>query len=226
MHDLATCSLAPQTVPSFAERLATIPDFLPADIRQRILAEIEGVGDIERSYLPLHKQGGTVAYETLREHAPTVVALYRSPAMRKAIAGIVGLEVQTTPLTDKSSCSVLYYVKPGDHIGWHYDHNFYKGRHFTVLLPIANQGEGPDGLSTARLLVRRGRNERVIPTPPNTLVVFEGARVLHRVTPLAEGERRIVLSMTYCSDPRNSRLQEAARRIKDTAYFGVRALWS
>ncbi len=155
-----------------------------------------------------------------------MVALYRSPAMRKAIAGIVGLEVQTTPLTDKSSCSVLYYVKPGDHIGWHYDHNFYKGRHFTVLLPIANQGQGPDGLSTARLLVRRGRNERVIPTPPNTLVVFEGARVLHRVTTLAEGERRIVLSMTYCSDPRNSRLQEAARRIKDTAYFGLRALWS
>jgi hypothetical protein len=76
------------------------------------------------------------------------------------------------------------------------------------------------------LLVRRGRNERVIPTPPNTLVVFEGARVLHRVTTLAEGERRIVLSMTYCSDPRNSRLQEAARRIKDTAYFGLRALWS
>jgi hypothetical protein len=32
--------------------------------------------------------------------------------------------------------------------------------------------------------------------------------------------------MTYCSDPRNSRLQEAARRIKDTAYFGLRALWS
>jgi hypothetical protein len=114
MHDLATCSLAPQTVPSFAERLATISDFLPADIRQRIVAEIAGVVDTERSYLPLHKQGGTVAYETLREHAPTVVALYRSPAMRKAIAGIVGLDVQTTPLTDKSSCSVLYYVKPGD----------------------------------------------------------------------------------------------------------------
>ena len=81
-------------------------------------------------------------------------------------------------------------------------------------------------LRVRRLLVRRGRNERVIPTPPNTLVVFEGARVLHRVTTLAEGERRIVLSMTYCSDPRNSRLQEAARRIKDTAYFGLRALWS
>jgi hypothetical protein len=225
MQDLVTCDLTPKAVPGFAERLATIADFLPAELRARIVAEIEALGDAERSYLPLHKQGGTVAYETLQAHAPTAVALYRSAAMRNIVGRIVGLDVETTPLTDKSSCSVLYYVKPGDHIGWHYDHNFYKGRHFTVLLPLANQGHGEDGLSAARLLVRRGEAEQVIPTPPNTLVIFEGARVLHRVTTLAEGERRVVLSMTYCTDPRNSRLQEAARRVKDTAYFGLRALW-
>jgi hypothetical protein len=225
MDDLAIYDLTPKAVPGFAGRLATIEDFLPADLRDRIIAEVEALGDTERSYLPLHKQGGTIAYETLRAHAPTAVALYQSAVMRNVVARIVGLDVETTPLTDKSSCSVLYYVKPGDHIGWHYDHNFYKGRHFTVLLPVANQGQGEDGLSSARLLVRRSEAEQVIPTPPNTLVIFEGAKVQHRVTTLAEGERRIVLSMTYCTDPRNSRLQEAARRVKDTAYFGLRALW-
>ena len=225
MDDFATSDLTPRAVPGFAERLATIADFLPASLRDRIVAEIEALGDTERSYLPLHKQGGTVAYETLRTDAPAAVALYQSAAMRNVIGRIVGLAVETTPLTDKSSCSVLFYVKPGDHIGWHYDHNFYKGRHFTVLLPLTNQGHGEGGLSSARLLVRRGGEEQMIPTPPNTLVVFEGAKVLHRVTTLAEGERRVVLSMTYCTDPRNSRLQEAARRVKDTAYFGLRALW-
>ena len=226
MHDPANFDFTLETVPSFAARLVTIADFLPADIRGRIVAEIDALCDTERSYLPLHKQGGTVSYETLRQQAPMVVALYQSLAMRKAIASIVGLDVETTPVTDKSSCSILYYVKPGDHIGWHYDHNFYKGRHFTVLLPLANQGHGTDGLSAARLFVSHGKEgERAIPTPPNTLVVFEGAKVRHRVTALAEGERRIVLSMTYCTDPRNSRLQEAARRVKDTAYFGLRALW-
>jgi len=225
MDDLAASDLTPGVVPGFAERLATIAEFLPSGLRDRIASEIEALGDTERSYLPLHKQGGTVAYETLRANAPSVVALYQSAALRNVVGRIVGLGVETTPLTDKSSCSVLYYVKPGDHIGWHYDHNFYKGRHFTVLLPLANQGQGEDGLSSARLLVRRGDKEQVVPTPPNTLVVFEGAKVMHRVTTLAEGERRIVLSMTYCTDPRNSRLQEAARRVKDTAYFGLRALW-
>ena len=226
MHDPANFDFTLETVPSFAARLVTIADFLPADIRGRIVAESDALCATERSYLPLHKQGGTVSYETLRLQAPMVVALYQSLAMRKAIASIVGLDVETTPVTDKSSCSILYYVKPGDHIGWHYDHNFYKGRHFTVLLPLANQGHGTDGLSAARLFVSHGKEgERAIPTPPNTLVVFEGAKVRHRVTALAEGERRIVLSMTYCTDPRNSRLQEAARRVKDTAYFGLRALW-
>src|SRR5262245_21267664 len=108
MDDLATCALTPKVVPDFAGRQATIADFLPADLRARIVAEIEALGDTERSYLPLHKQGGTIAYETLRVHAPTAVALYQSAAMRNVIAQVVGLDVDTTPLTDQSSCSVLY----------------------------------------------------------------------------------------------------------------------
>jgi hypothetical protein len=214
-----------QPLPSFAQCLATLDSILPPEDFAGIVAEVEKLVETERSYLPTHKKGGTVAYETLESKAPRLVELYRSQGLRKLVSDIVKLAVVPTPLHDQSSCSVLFYDKPGDHIGWHYDHNFYKGRHFTVLLPLTNQGHGEDGLSSARLLVRRSEAEQVIPTPPNTLVIFEGARVLHRVTTLAEGERRIVLSMTYCTDPRNSRLQEAARRVKDTAYFGLRALW-
>ena len=39
----------------------------------------------------------------------------------------------------------------------------------------------------------------------------------HQVTPIHEGERRIMLSMTYCTDPRAQWWQAASRRIKDTA---------
>ena len=98
MDDFATSDLTPRAVPGFAERLATIADFLPASLRDRIVAEIEALGDTERSYLPLHKQGGTVAYETLRTDAPAAVALYQSAAMRNVIGRIVGLAVETTPL--------------------------------------------------------------------------------------------------------------------------------
>ena len=40
-----------------------------------------------------------------------------------------------------------------------------------------------------------------------------------------EYERRVILSMTYCADPRISRFKEFVRRCKDTAFFGLRALW-
>ncbi len=215
-----------QPLPSFAQHLATLDDVLPQDDFTRLLEEVEELVETERSYLPTHKKGGTVAYETLERRAPGLVALYRSQALHTLISNIVRLRVEPTPLHDQSSCSVLFYERPGDHIGWHYDHNFYRGRHFTVLVPMINRGREPNGLSQARLMARLGRHDQVIATPPNTMIVFEGATVRHKVTPIAEGEKRVIWSMTYCTDPRNSAVQGVARRIKDTAFFGVRALWT
>jgi 2OG-Fe(II) oxygenase superfamily len=134
--------------------------------------------------------------------------------------------VRPTPIHDQSSLSVLVYNKPGDHIGWHYDHNFYRGRHFTVLLAIHNAGRAAQGLSHAVLEARLPGREIAIVTAANTLVVFEGARVRHKVTPIRDGERRLVLSMTFCTDPSSAWWQGWTRRLKDTAFFGVRALWT
>src|SRR4030095_3060785 len=35
---------------------------------------------INRNYIPRHKKGGSVSYYTLREQAPSILTLYRSPA--------------------------------------------------------------------------------------------------------------------------------------------------
>jgi hypothetical protein len=215
-----------QPLPSFTQHLAMLDNVLPPDEFTCLVGEVEELVETERSYLPAHKKGGTVAYETLEREAPSLVALYRSQALRALVSDIVKLRIETTPLHDQSSCSVLFYEKPGDHIGWHYDHNFYRGRHFTVLVPIINRGRDPNGRSQARLMVRQNGRERMIPTPPNAMIVFEGAKVRHKVTPIAEGEKRVIWSMTYCADPRNSAFQGVARRVKDTAFFGFRALWT
>jgi hypothetical protein len=191
-----------------------------------VATEAGSLVETERNYLPAHKKGGTIAYETLDAHAPRLTATYRSSDMCRLISAIVRIDVEPTPLHDQSSCSLLFYEKPGDHIGWHYDHNFYRGRHFTVLIPLVNRGEEPGALSAARLMARTNGHDIVIPTPPNALIVFEGAKVRHKVTPIAEGERRVVWSMTYCADPRNSSWQGLKRRVKDTAFFGLRALWT
>jgi len=218
--------LGRERVPSFDKRLVHFGDVLPPEQFATIRKEIEALVDTERNYLPAHKKGGTVAYETLMVKAPSVVGLYRSPALADLVSSILGTSVKPTPINDQSSCSILFYERPGDHIGWHYDHNFYRGRHVTVLIPIINRNASGDGLSAARLEARFGDTIEVIETPPNSFVMFEGQVVLHRVTPIKDGERRVMLSMTFCTDPRASIAQGIKRRIKDTAFFGIRALWT
>jgi hypothetical protein len=217
---------ANRTLPDFGERLAVIPGILDAPTFQTIKAEAERLVAAERSYVPAHKKGGTVAYETLIASSPAIVALYHSPQLTGLVSRLAGERLAPTPFCDQSSLSVLFYDRPGDHIGWHFDHNFYRGRHFTVLIPLVNLGTADGGLSHARLIAKLGDEERTIPTPPNILIMFEGAVVRHKVVPIAEGERRMVLSMTYCADPSSSLAQGVARRIKDTAFFGIRALWT
>jgi 2OG-Fe(II) oxygenase superfamily len=219
-------ALRQRAVPGFADRLAVMTDLLPAEAFATVRAEAERLVGPERSFVPTHKKGGTVAYETLIAVAPTIVALYHADGLKELISRVVGVPVRPTPIHDQSSLSVLIYDKPGDHIGWHYDHNFYRGRHFTVLIAMANEGRAAGGLSHAELQARVAGRQSAVRTAPNTAVVFEGARVHHRVTPILEGERRLVLSMTYCTDPRAWWWQGVSRRLKDTAFFGIRALWT
>jgi 2OG-Fe(II) oxygenase superfamily len=222
--DLSEAALRP--IPGFDDRLAVLPAFLPLSVFEALRSEAENLVSPERSYVPTHKKGGTIAYETLIEAAPRIVSFYQSPQLMKFVSKVVGVTLVPTPLYDQSSLSVLVYEKPGDHIGWHYDHNFYRGRHFTVLLALDNRGRAEGGLSHAALKARTGGKELSVSTSPNTMVVFEGAAVRHKVTPILEGERRLMLSMTYCTDPGASLLQGVTRRIKDVAFFGPRALWT
>lgn len=219
-------ALAQREPPPFVDCFAAVLDLLPARTFASLKAEAERLAAPERSFVPAHKKGGTVAYETLIASAPAIVAFYHSADFKDFISRLVGVRVQPTPINDQSSLSVLSYGKPGDHIGWHYDHNFYRGRHFTVLVAITNVGRAADGLSHAELTARIAAQEIAVRTPPNAAVVFEGARIRHKVTPIHAGEQRLIISMTYCTDPRSLWWQGVSRRLKDTAFFGLRALWT
>jgi hypothetical protein len=218
--------LARHAAPDFSRHLVRVPDFLPAGVFARLRDDILKLQAAERSFVPAHKKGGTIAYEALIERAPSVVAYYQSAELMGFFSSAVREDVSPTPVDDQSSLSVLVYDRPADRIGWHYDHDFYRGRHFTALLPIVNEGSAEGGLSHAELVARLDGKDVVLSTEPNTLVLFEGAVVRHKVTPIGPGERRIILSMTCCTDPRARLWQAIARRFKDTAYYGLRALWT
>lgn len=207
------------------ERIIRVEGFLASESLAELRAEwranrLRAV----RSYIPRHKKGGTVSYEAIHRHAPACLALYHSPALRDWLGRVVGEPLQPTADHDQSACSILSYDQAGDHIQWHYDYNFYRGRHFTLLLSLVNRS-ADGGVSSGRLMQRRQFGEVTEwDSSENVLVLFEGARVHHRVSPVGAGDERVMLSMTLCTDPRIHPLKELVRRVKDTAYYGPRAL--
>lgn len=203
-----------------------VENFLDPQSLQHLRDEgIAAMPLLKRSYVPTHKKGGTVSYEQVHQVAPGCLAFYHSPAVQAWVSRIVGHKVLPAGDHDQSSCSLLYYTEEGDHIHWHFDHNFYRGRQYTVLVSLVNRG--PNGGLSASTLMRKDAAgmEFSYETAENTLMLFEGQRVVHRVSPAAAGDRRIVLSMTFNIDPRISFTREIKRRIKDTAFFGMRVLW-
>lgn len=212
--------------PQFDDKIVFVHDFLPEHTFVVLERAAARPVDPERMHIPIHKRGAAISYHDLHDCAPELIAFYQSGELREWCSSVVGCSVMPTPLSDLHSCSLLIYDKPHDHIRCRYDRNFYRGRHFTALLSLVNTNAYGSGVSAARLIVSSRAGAIVVATPPNTFVLFEGAYVYHGATPLKEGERRIVLSMTFCSDPSSTPLQIMRRRFKDTAHFGLRALWA
>jgi hypothetical protein len=207
------------------ERLVRIENFLSPELLEQLRTEAEqNLCHMVRSYIPTHKKGNTLSYESIHRYAHGCLALYHSKEMCEWVSAVTQTDIVPTPDRDQSSLSLLCYKEAGDHIQWHYDYNFYRGRHFTVLLSLANESRA-GGLSQSQLIRRTSQGDEPVDTSPNALVIFEGEKVFHKASPTADGDLRMILSMTYCTDPHTNLLKEAARRIKETAFYGLRALW-
>ncbi|MBH0203818.1 MAG: 2OG-Fe(II) oxygenase [Nitrospira sp.] len=200
---------------------------IPRPVIEACLIEIERVEpDIHRNYVPGHKQGGSVSSYVIREKAPAMLALYRSPALRMFLSRLVDAPLMLCPEDDPHACALYYYTKPGDHIGFHYDTSYYRGARYTVLIGLVEQSEH------CRLVARvhKGKalteiSETRIPMEPGTMVVFNGDKLWHAVTPLGTHERRVILTLQYVTDQRMGPLKKLFSNMKDAfAYFGPAAL--
>lgn len=217
----------PQTAVSFNQtRLARISDFLDPPSLEKLREEAMAIaGGKKRNYVPTHKKGGTVSYEQIHQSCPACLAFYHGEPVVKFVSQLVGEKVGPAGDHDQSAESILYYDEPGDHIQWHFDHNFYQGRQFTALINLVNRSA--DGkLSASKLQYRASDGSEVdVDTSENSFVVFEGQKVLHRATPTQPGDLRVMLSMTFNTVAKITPFREFKRRIKDTAFFGLKVLW-
>jgi hypothetical protein len=203
--------------------------WLPASLVARMVAEVDRVRPaINRNYIPRHKKGGSVSFYTLIEQAPTIVALYRSPAFVEFLARLTGARLQACPPGDPHSCALYFYTEPGDHIGFHFDTSYYKGHRYTVLVGLIER-------SSSRLVCqlfkddprRRPLVEFQLATHPGTLVAFNGDKLWHAITPLGENEERVSLTLEYVTDPSMSPLKRLYSNLKDSfAYFGIKTVFT
>jgi hypothetical protein len=201
--------------------------WLPPSLVARLLADMELVRPaIHRTYIPRHKKGGSVSHHTLAAEAPAILALYHAPAFLGLLRAVTKRDLGPCPGTDPHACALYFYTEPGDHIGFHYDTSYYKGTRYTVLVGLVER-------SSSRLVCQlyRGHAQRTpvelsLATDPGTLVLFNGNKLWHSITPLGEGEERVSLTLEYVTDARMTPMMRFVSNMKDAvAYFGFRAVF-
>lgn len=206
------------------KKFLMIDNFISPDyVTHYFLPEVKNADRaIHRVKVANFKKSGSVSSQNLEKYAPQLFDLYHSPAMKYFVEQIVGESVQRCPADDPHAVALYYYTEPGDHIGVHYDKSFYRGRRYTVLLGLIQD-------SVASKLVcypgsnkfNRRKNPMPVYTHPGTLVIFDGDTLWHEVTPLADRERRVILTMEYVTDNRMTSFNRFVSHFKDRLlYFG------
>jgi hypothetical protein len=204
-----------------------LEDFLAPEVTAQLAHSARALlGEVNRNYLPGHKQGGSVSRHTIDRLAPFIAELYRSKELIGWLEQLSGDKLQVSPPDDPHAYALYYYTRPGDHIGWHYDTSYYDGRRYTLLLGVL------DDSSCLLEYELHTRNPDVpdqagsVQYPPGGLVFFDGDKLRHRVTPAGANEMRVSLTFEYVTNPNMRPWRRFISNMKDAvAYFGFRQVF-
>ena len=136
-------------------------------------------------------------------------ALYEWGALREFVAAALDTSC-LYPYADPLGALSLAVMGAGDELSWHFDQT-----DFVVSVALVPAGRGGDFEYAPRLrgadderydavaAVLAGHTEPVrhLPMTPGTLLLFEGRHSLHRVTPIAGDDARLVALLAYDTRP-------------------------
>jgi hypothetical protein len=208
------------------DEFLVIPRFLPPVAVGALLDDVRRLEPgLNRNYIPRHKKGGSVSHYAIADEGPALLAFYHSERFRRFLSGLVRADLKLCLEEDPHACALCFYTEAGDHMGLHYDTSYYRGARYTVLVGLVQD-------SSSRLQCRlhtrqpgRAPVDVAVATEPGSLVIFNGDKVYHGVSPAQEGDRRVVYTMEYVTSQEIGRLQRLFSSLKDAfTYFGIRAL--
>ena len=109
-------------------------------------------------------------------------------------------QLQLVPARDTNQISLLdYRGQPGDGISWHVDGSIYLGDRWAGILVLKEDTREENSKLELRPhgeSLQLKRRDLI-----NSLVLFRGDHVEHRVRPLNPGEHRVVLSLLFSPNP-------------------------
>lgn len=206
-----------------------LEDCLPVSTVTRFQARIpELQAAIHRGHVARYRKSGNLSRHALDERAPEIAALYRSEQFVSWLSALVGETLYCLPAGDAHAYAMVFHTRAGDHVSWHRHAAHYAGKRYTVLLGVlddsaagfeyeATEADAPAGSRASG----QGRLR------PGTLCLFNTDTMRYRLTPLAAGERRIVLAFDYVTDTRIGRWPRFVSDIRDSiGYFGFRDVFS
>jgi ectoine hydroxylase-related dioxygenase (phytanoyl-CoA dioxygenase family) len=186
---------------------------LPEDVRASIMRQVNDRTNGTRVEIPKVRAGRTMTASYIRKTMPGLIDEYRRAA--HAVGRAIGQDVSPASLETELSLAVIVYEKKRDGIHWHYDDNYFRGRFFTLLVPVTL-----DDTCTVFEYKDLAQRPQSVRLEPGEALLFEGSKLLHRATPLCDGQRRVVVSMQFATDVRIK--NRWLMKLKEIAFTGMR----
>jgi len=144
------------------------------------------------------RKGGAFSYiDTINTPFNKIFKSLKNLKTLEKIQKEIGLELQFVPATDPNVISLLIYDKEGDGINWHKDSSEYYGNRWAGIYTIVNTNN-KNGFSSSDFLYQKDNKIFKINTFENSLLIFKGNEIYHKISKLKKGEKRIVISMLFC----------------------------
>ena len=184
--------------------------FLPHEFTYKLinLAKEKGV----RIEIPKKKQKN-VSYNEIKKVLPQIQSWNQS--ISYSISKIIGEKVIPVDTKFKNRLSLVVYEKEGDYIDWHFDTNHFKGRYFTLLVPVTLE-------ETCGNYVYKNKDGKNVDVKikENQAILFEGDKVFHAGKQLCANQFRAILSMTFVTTNDMNLWNYAMNSMKEFGIFG------
>ena len=218
-------------VSKYAQTWFQIKDVFPQAIFSKLIVSLERLPHSTRNE-GAWRSGSAIDGRTLMASQSRSPLLYlMSDEFASRVREETGIILSMVPEADVNRLSLLYYsgdperdngvtarTRP-DGCGWHVDGNIYLGQWWAGILTLREDTTDIE----SKLELKPHGETKLIPRQglENSLILFQGDHVSHRVRDMVSGEQRVVLSLLMSDNPTvtwNPWLRHYQRRVNRMFY--------